>query len=123
MTTSELNNLLANNVLDIRFVRRVQVRGMPATRRMLCTKSNSLLNSNNGLLSLNYRPPVQMPKFNPESEGLVIVWDIFMQDFRNIPAESVMVLNTIPDNDEFWNYFNENLRLMTPQQKTNFMMS
>lgn len=123
MTTSELNNLLANNVLDIRFVRRVQVRGMPATRRMLCTKSNSLLNSNNGLLSLNYRPPVQMPKFNPESEGLVIVWDIFMQDFRNIPAESTTVLKTIPADDTFWKYFNNELRIMTQQQKINFMMS
>jgi len=123
MTTGELNSLLANNVLDIRFVRRLPVRGKPPTRRMICTKSNEILNSNNGLLSLNYRAPVQAPKFNPESEGLVIVWDIFMQDFRNVPAESVIILNTIPGNDEFWKYFNNNLRLMTPQQKFNFMMS
>ena len=123
MTTAELNNLLANNVLDIGFVRRLPVRGKPLTRRMMCTKSNEILNSNNGLLSLNYRAPVQAPKYNPETEGLVIAWDIFMQDFRNIPAESVTVINTIPGNDDFWKYFNENLRLMSPQQKYNFMMS
>ena len=83
MTTAELNSLLANNVLDIRFVRRVPVRGKPLTRRMLCTKSNEILNSNNGLISLGYRAPVQAPKYSPDSEGLVIVWDILMQDFRN----------------------------------------
>ena len=123
MTTAELNNLLANNVLDIRFVRRLPVKGMPATRRMLCTKSNSLLNSNNGLVSLNYRSPVQIPDYDPNAEGLVTVWDIFMQDFRNIPAESTTVLKTIPADDTFWKYFNNELRIMTQQQKINFMMS
>ena len=123
MTTAELNNLLANNVLDIRFVRRLPKRGMPATRRMLCTKSNELLSSNNGVISLNYRAPVQTPDYDPTAEGLVTVWDIFMQDFRNVPAESVTVLNTIPGNDKFWEYFNNELRLMTPQQKFKFMMS
>lgn len=123
MTTAELNSLLANNVLDIRFVRRLPVKGRPMTRRMLCTKSNEILNSNNGLISLGYRPPVQAPKYNPESEGLVTVWDIFMQDFRNVPAETTLVLNTIPGNDKFWEYFNTNLRILSPQQKLNFMMS
>lgn len=123
MTTSELDSLLADNVLDIRFVRRLPVKGKPITRRMVCTKSNNILNSNNGLISLGYRAPVQAPKFNPESEGLVIVWDIIMQDFRNIPAETVIVLNKIPGDDKFWEYFNNNLRLMTTQQKINFMMS
>jgi hypothetical protein len=123
MTTSELNSLLANNVLDLRFVRRLPVKGKPLTRRMLCTKSNDILNSNNGMISLGYRPPVQAPKFNPETEGLVIVWDIFMQDFRNIPSETVTILNKIPGNDSFWKYFNDNLRLMSPQQKMSFMMS
>ncbi len=123
MTTAELNNLLANNVLDIRFVRRLPVRGKPPTRRMLCTKSSNILTSNNGLFKLGYRPPVQAPNYNPEAEGLVTVWDIFMQDFRNVPAETVSVLKTIPGNDEFWNYFNENLFNMSPQQKISFMMS
>lgn len=123
MTTAELNSLLADNVLDLRFVRRVPVKDKPLTRRMICTKSNNILNSNNGLISLGYRAPVQAPKYNPESEGLVIVWDILMQDFRNIPAETVTILNKTPGNDDFWKYFNNSLRLMTTQQKINFMMS
>jgi hypothetical protein len=123
MSPSELNSLLSTNVLDIRFVRRIPVKGKPMTRRMICTKSNSILTSNNGLISLGYRAPVFAPKYNPESEGLVIGWDILMQDFRNINAETVTVLNTITGDDKFWTYFNNELRLMSTQQKINFMMS
>ena len=123
MSPSDLNSLLATNVLDIRFVRRIPVRGKPMTRRMICTKSNSILTSNNGLISLGYRAPVFAPKYNPENEGLVVGWDILMQDFRNINAETVTILNTIPGDDKFWTYFNNDLRLMSAQQKLNFMMS
>lgn len=123
MSPSDLNSLLSTNVLDIRFVRRIPVKGKPMTRRMICTKSNSILTSNNGLISLGYRAPVFAPKYNPESEGLVIGWDILMQDFRNINAETVTVLNTITGDDKFWTYFNNELRLMSTQQKINFMMS
>ena len=123
MSPSELNSLLSTNVLDIRFVRRIPVKGKPMTRRMICTKSNSILTSNNGLISLGYRAPVFAPKYNPESEGLVIGLDILMQDFRNINAETVTVLNTITGDDKFWTYFNNELRLMSTQQKINFMMS
>jgi hypothetical protein len=123
MSPSDLNSLLATNVLDIRFVRRVPVKGKPMTRRMICTKSTNILTSNNGLISLGYRAPVFAPKYNPESEGLVVGWDILMQDFRNINAETVTVLNTIPGDDKFWTYFNNELRLMSTQQKINFMMS
>ncbi len=123
MAPSELDSILKSNVVDLRFVRKVQVRNKPPTRRMLCTKNNELLTSNNGLLSLNYRAPVFAPKYNPAAEGLVIAWDIFMQDFRNIWAETVTIINTIPANDQFWEYFNNELRLLSPQEKMRFMAS
>ena len=44
-----LDSILLNNVCEIRFARRIIKPGQAATRRMICTKSLSLLNS------VNYR--------------------------------------------------------------------
>lgn len=123
MSVTELSNLLLNNVVDLRFVRRRQTPGKPPVRRMVCTKSLELLNSNNGLISLGYRKPVGAPDYNPTLQGLVSVWDILMQDYRNIPAETVTINKVIPANDEFWNYFNSELYTMSVVQKIQFMGS
>lgn len=123
MSVTELSNLLTNNVVDLRFVRRRQTRGKPPVRRMICTKSYELLNSNNGLISLGYRKPVAAPDYDPTLEGLVTVWDILMQDYRNVPAETVTINKVIPANDEFWKYFNNELYIMSALQKMQFMGS
>lgn len=123
MSVTELGNLLSNNVVDLRFVRRRQRVDLPPIRRMLCTKSYELLTSNNGLITLGYRKPVAAPDYDPTLEGLVTVWDIFMQDYRNIPAETVTINKVIPANDEFWKYFNEQIYTMSAQQKMQFMAS
>lgn len=123
MSVTELGNLLSNNVVDLRFVRRRQRVDLPPIRRMLCTKSYELLTSNNGLITLGYRKPVAAPDYDPTLEGLVTVWDIFMQDYRNIPAETVTINKVIPANDEFWKYFNEQIFTMSAQQKMQFMAS
>ena len=57
-----LDALLLDNVCEIRFARRIIKPGQAPTRRMLCTKSLSLLNSVNGRISLNYFPPKGPPK-------------------------------------------------------------
>lgn len=123
MSVTELDNLLLANVVDLRFVRKAPVKNKPPVRRMICTKNSALLNSNNGLISLGYRAPVYAPKYNPTAEGLVIAWDILMQDFRNIWAETVTVIRIIPPNDDFWKYFNTELYIMKPAQKLQFMSS
>jgi len=123
MSVTELDNLLLANVVDLRFVRKAPVKNKPPVRRMLCTKNSALLNSNNGLISLGYRAPVYAPKYNPAAEGLVIAWDILMQDFRNIWAETTTIVRVIPPNDDFWKYFNTDLYIMTPAQKLQFMAS
>jgi len=123
MQRAELDALLLNNVVDVRFNRRRPIFGKPSTRRIFCTKSLELLGSVNGRISLNYRPPRTVPKYNPASKDLVIVWDIFMQDYRNISAESAVVLKVIPANDEFWKYFNESLRPMSANDKILYMES
>ena len=118
-----LEQKLLNNVVDLRFVRRVPVPGRPATRRMLCTKSSSLLNSTNGRMSLNYKPPMGGKRFNEAKENALIVWDIFMQSFRVVSLEGATVLNEIPANDEFWKYYNQVLLPMSAEQKLQFMNS
>lgn len=118
-----LEQKLLNNVVDLRFVRRIPIPGRPPTRRMLCTKSSSLLNSTNGRMSLNYKPPLGSKQFNETKQNALIVWDIFMQSFRVVSLEGATVINEIPANDEFWKYYNQVLLPMTADQKLQFMNS
>lgn len=118
-----LNNILLNNVCEIRFVRRIPKPGFPPTRRMLCTKSYDLLNSTNGRITLNFRPPTNPVQVNEALENVVVVWDILMQDYRNVSMDQCDLINEYPANDEFWEYFNNNIYPMSPQQKIQFMNS
>lgn len=88
---------------------------------MLCTNSAELLNSAAGRTSLNYRPPVKPPKYNPANKNLIITWDIFMQNYRTINVDACDLVNVIPANEQFWTYFNENLVDMPQDQKIAFM--
>lgn len=87
---------------------------------MLCTLNENILNSTNGRLSLNYKPPVGGPKYSTADKNLLPVWDIFMQDWRMVSLEECKVVNTIKEQD-FWKYFNEVLVPMSPEQKIQFM--
>ena len=118
-----LDSILLDNVCEIRFPRRIIKKGQAATRRMICTKSLSLLNSVNGRVSLNYFPPKGPPKAYLGQDNLAVAWDIFMQDYRNINMNQCDLIQQIPANDDFWIYFNENLYPMSPEQKFNFMNS
>lgn len=118
-----LDSLLLSNVVDLRFVRRHPGGGRPSTRRMLCTKSAPLLNSTNGRVVLNYRPPSHPKQLNEAKNNALVVWDIIMQDYRVVPVESVQIINQIPANDQFWEYFNEVLLPMSGTQKLQFINS
>ena len=120
---SALDNILLNNVCEVRFVRRTPKPGSPPTRRMFCTKSYSLLQSTNGRVTLNYRPPSSPPVINEAAENVITVWDILMQDYRNINMNQCDLIQQIPANENFWSYFNENIYPMSAQQKLAFMNS
>jgi hypothetical protein len=90
------------------------------TRRMLCTNSFTLLNSQNGRLTLNFRPTARFQDYDPAVKNLIIVWDIFMQNYRQINCDNVDLVQTIPANDEFWEYYTARLQNLTPQEKINF---
>ena len=115
-----LDKLCRTNVVELKFKRRMPVKGKPLERRMFATRNFALLESPEGKEILNYTPPTQSPAYNAASRGLLTVWDIFMQDWRNIPATSVEVISTITA-DKFWEYFTNVLSKMTASQKAAFM--
>jgi hypothetical protein len=96
--------------------------GRPATRRMLATLDTVLLSSKLGMSILNFKPPTQSASYNAASKGLLTVWDLFMQDWRNIPVSSSIVVSTIPTRppEKFWDYFNNVLSRMSAAQKAAF---
>lgn len=118
---STLDSILLNNVCELRFVRRTPKPGAPPTRRILCTKSHSLLTSTNGRITLNYRPPSKPPLVNEAKENIITVWDIIMQDYRNVSMDQCELIQQIPASEEFWAYFNDNIYPMSPEQKLSFI--
>lgn len=123
VSVQNLNNLLLRNVLDIRFLRREPVPNKPTTRRILCTKSYDLLNSTNGRIVLNYKPPKNNKQFNESQTNACVVWDILMQDYRIVPADTATILEEIPANKNFWTYFNDKIYTLSTEQKIRFMES
>ena len=123
VSRSSLDGILLNNVCEVRFVRRIPKGGVSPTRRMFCTKAHSLLASTNGRTTLNYKQPVRPPLINEAKENLITVWDIIMQDYRNINMNQCELIQQIPANEEFWTFFNNNIYPMSPEQKSTFMNS
>ena len=118
-----LATLLSKNAVELKFVRRRPMPGDRPTRRMLATNDLLLLNSSAGRTALNFRPASGNLKFNPEAKGLIVTWDIFMQDYRLVPSESVEVVAVIPTTppEQFWQYFSTSLSKMSTTEKMRFM--
>ena len=123
LTHNHLVSILNDNVVELEFLKRTN--GMH--RRMLCTNSKKLLNSIAGKIALKYKPPIGVGlKYSPQKLNLVVTWDLFWQDFRQIPLESVNVLSAVPlKTDEeitmFWDYFNRKLQNLSPVEKLIYM--
>ena len=45
-----------------------------------------------------------------------------MQDWRMVSMDNCELINSIPGNDEFWKYFNENYLQMSAEEKMSFML-
>lgn len=121
--STTLNALLENNVLEIKFKRRNPKPGQSPTRRMLCTNSPIILQSDAGRNTLNYVSPAGGPKYSAASKNIVIAWDIFKQDYRAISMDNCVLISQIPvtgDGKDFWMYFNEKIYPMTSGQKQSF---
>ena len=123
VTYSGLLLTLMNNVCEISFLRRHPITDRPDFRRMICTNSYSLLNSFNGKMVLAYRPPRQLPNFNPQQKNLIITWDILMIDYRCINMDECYLIKSYPANDTFWKHLNENIYTMSTLDKMVYMDS
>lgn len=115
-----LKALLNTHVCEVKFVRRVPIPGTVMTRRMLCTNSLQILSSPDGRMTLNFRPATRGPKYNPGQKNLILTWDIFMCDYRQINCSACDLVNKIPAT-EWWDYFRKTIAPMTTAQKMVFM--
>lgn len=125
---AELKGLLQNNVCEIIFVRRRPERApvppRAEIRRMLCTNSLRLLTSYNGKLSFTkFAFPRTGRRIDEVRHNIVVGWDIFWQDYRNISMDECYLRQTIPDDDTFWKYYNDKLFKMSPETKLHWMDS
>jgi len=125
LSVSGLYSLCQQNVVEVKFTRRLQNVGKGAVRRMYATLDSELLNSKEGFEILRFKPPTQSASYNANAKGLVTVWDILFQDWRNIPSDTANVVTVTPTRplEQFWKYFNDTIRNMTEKDKANFMNS
>lgn len=72
-------------------------------------------------MALNFKPATNPPEYNPLQKNLIVTWDIFMQGYRTINMDACELISVIPANQQFWNYFADNLTNMSSAQKINFM--
>lgn len=118
-----LYTLCQVNLVEIKFTRRLKFAGRPASRRMLATLDGQLLNSKEGMEILNFKPPMKSPAYDAKSKGLLTVWDLLFQDWRNIPVSNCDVIATVSSRppDKFWEYFNKVIGKMSAAQKAAFV--
>lgn len=123
---SLFHNVLQNNVVEFKWVRRIPKTGAAITRRALGTNSYKILNSEFGFKVLRFKPPTEPNPIDQLTHNLVTYWDVFRQEYRNSACESLYMIKLIPvTNDQevnrFWMYFRDSIKNMTQQQKIEFM--
>lgn len=109
---STLKALLNDNVVEIKFKRRRVKQGAPATRRMLCTNSDIILNSPEGRNVLGFTPTATPKPFNPDSKNLIVSWDILKRGYRMISMDNCELISQLSQ-DDFWPYYADKLSKMT----------
>ena len=129
---TEFKKLTYSNVCEIVYVRRRPERApappRPMIRRMICAIAgintyNPILVDQKGMDVLGFRYPNGRGKKIDENEhNIVVVWDIIMQDYRNVSMEECYLRQIIP-NDAFWQYFRDTLSNLSSDQKRNFIDS
>ena len=119
-TLQNLQTLLKENVAEVVFTRRRPRPNRSPVRRMLCTLDDTILNSENGRLALNFKTTTGIMPYETISKNLLPVWDILMQDWRMISFDNCDIVNLIKRED-FWNYYNNTLLRMSAGDKMRYM--
>lgn len=126
LTWAGLKALSKQNIVELRFRRRHMKPGWNDWRRMLCTNATYILNSAPGHIALHFKPPTHPPVVIEGQYNMVCMWDLMWQEYRYVGCEAVDVVTVIPvktkeEQDAFWQYFNNYLQSLSPQQKLSFM--
>lgn len=130
MNNHSLQKILANNVVEITFVRRHTAPGWNDIRGLLGTTNYNLLNGVFGKTVLHFQPPKyggwQAMGYNYKAKNLCVVWDFFRQEYRVFGAENVNIRQLFdlsdPEQEKlFYDWFYEYIINMTEQQKLDFM--
>lgn len=120
-----LRTILETNAAEIRFSRRRPKAGRPSERRMICSNDKKFLNSPSARIGLNFRPVSSkkpVPYFNRTAKNILNVWDIIMQDYRNINMDDCDLIEIVPS-DKFWEFFEKKLAILSPGEKKRYMDS
>ena len=115
--------LLETNVIELKFQRRRPKPGQAKTRRMLCTNSPIILESEPGRRTLHYKRGINPAPFPPAVKNLVITWDILKQDYRCVSMDNCEIITQMAvtgDGSDFWQYFNDSIYKMTSGEKESF---
>jgi len=108
---SGIDNFFAQNVVEVVARRRLPPKpGQKITRKFLCTNSYPLLNSIVGKTVFHFKAPTHRPPYNARSKNLITVFDLIMQDYRNINLDEYKILGAIPVSTDaqikdFWDKF------------------
>lgn len=127
MTNSSLQKILADNVVELTFVRRHEKQGWNNIRGLLGTTNYELLNGPFGSSVLRFSPPKGVGMgYNYKAKNLCVVWDFFRQEYRVFGAEQVSIrkvfdLTNQEEKQVFYDWFYEYIINMSEQQKSDFM--
>lgn len=127
MNNFGLQKMLAENVVELTFVRRHEKRGWNNIRGLLGTTNYELLNGPFGFGVLHFRPPIGVGMgYNYKAKNLCVVWDFFRQEYRVFGAEQVRIrklfdLSKEEEKEKFYEWFYDYIINMSEQQKFDFM--
>jgi hypothetical protein len=128
VNNASLQNILANNVVELTFVRRHQKLGYNDVRAVLGTTNYKLLNSPDfGFAVLHFQPPKGVGMgYNYKAKNLCVIWDFFRQEYRVFGAEQVSIrklfdLNDPEQEQSFYEWFKDFILNMTEDEKEDFM--
>lgn len=121
-----IQRFYATHVVEVKVNRRNAKLGYGPTRRFLCTNSPLVLDTISGRSAFHFKAPVPgRAPFNATKYNLVTVFDLLMQDYRNVNLDSDTVVAAMPvrnveEVNEFWHYFAEVLSKWSSSNKQMF---
>ena len=78
------------------------------------------MNSTDGRNVLGFTPTVGVKVPNPETYNLLVTWDLFKRDFRQINMNNCDLITQMPADQDWWLYYYEKISKMTAGEIESF---